>query len=498
VGLDRRELLGRGAAATLGATLLGTFPELPESAWAAPPSGPLKRLARSLDGTLITRGSPRYASAKRLYDTRFDAIRPLAVAYCESVGDVQKCVRWARQNGVRLTARSGGHSYGGYSTVQNGLVVDVSRLDGVKANRAAGTARVGAGAILIDIYDDLWRSRVSIPGGSCPTVGIAGLALGGGAGFSGRKYGLTSDTIRALTIVTADGRARTASPRDHADLYWACRGGGGGNFGIVTGFTFKTHPVSNVSTFSLQWPFSQARDVIRAWQRWAPNQPDGVFSVTNIGASDTVSAAGQFYGTADELRSLLQPLIDTGTPSRVSVVDRTYMSAVFYWGACGGSVQMCRDTPRSTFKAKSAYALRPMSNAGIEAIVRAVEARKASGLGTGGVILDSYGGAINRVPPGATAFFHRRARFSMQFYVYWNHGAPRPVVNANLRWISRFFASVRPYVSRYAYQNYIDPDLAGWLHAYYGGNLRRLTQVKRRYDPGNVFRFRQSIPLRVP
>ena len=209
MSIDRRELIERGAAVALGVGALGALPDLVESAWAAPPSGALSRLARSLDGTLITRASPRYANAKQLYDTRFDAIRPLAIAYCQSVGDVQKCVRWARQNRVRLAARSGGHSYGGYSSVQNGLVVDVSRLDGVRANTAAGTARVGAGAILIDVYNGLWQSHVSIPGGSCPTVGIAGLALGGGAGFSGRKYGLTSDTIRV-----ADDRDRRR-PRAH-------------------------------------------------------------------------------------------------------------------------------------------------------------------------------------------------------------------------------------------------------------------------------------------
>ena len=238
--LDRRELLERTAGAAVAASAMGAIADL---AWAAPPSGrALRELERALAGDVVTPTESAYASARLLFNRRFDGVRPRAVAFCANATDVQKAVRWARRYGVRIAARAGGHSYGGYS-VGSGLVVDVSRMSRISVDARARTATVGAGARLIDVYRELWKHGLTIPGGSCPSVGIAGLALGGGVGFSSRKLGLTCDNVRGLRIVTADGRARNAGARQHADLFWACRGGGGGNFGIVTRFLFRTHRV---------------------------------------------------------------------------------------------------------------------------------------------------------------------------------------------------------------------------------------------------------------
>ncbi|MDQ3822412.1 MAG: FAD-binding oxidoreductase, partial [Actinomycetota bacterium] len=265
--LDRGQLLGRAAGVAFAASTLGALSEL---AWAAPPSGrALRELDRALAGDVVTPSESRYTSARLLFNTRFDAIKPRAIAFCENAADVQKAVRWARKHDVRISARSGGHSYGGYSAGP-GLVVDVSRIDGISVNPQARTATIGAGARLIDVYAELWKHGLAIPGGSCPSVGIAGLALGGGVGFSSRKLGLTSDNVRGLRIVTADGRARNASAREHGDLFWACRGGGGGNFGVATSFAFRAHPVGNVATYAIDWPWSDALEAVAAWQRFAP------------------------------------------------------------------------------------------------------------------------------------------------------------------------------------------------------------------------------------
>lgn len=484
--LDRRELLRRAGGAAAAAGIAGT--------WAAPALAgaggtALGRLARDLDGDLVRRSSPHYRVAKRLYDTRFDAIRPLAIAYCESIDDVQACVRWCKRNGVRPAARSGGHSYGGYSTVGDGLVIDVSRLDRVVIF-AAG-AQVGAGAQLGDVYRRLATVEATIPAGSCPTVGIAGLTLGGGVGFASRKFGLTCDALQELTIVTADGRVRTCSESQNADLFWACRGGGGGNFGIVTDLTFMTYPVSRVATYTASWPWDRAAAVVDAWQRWAPDAPDELFSVCRLwstagGAAATVGSSGQFFGSSDALRALLAPLLAAAEPSSLSVVERTYPQATSYWA--GGS------TGRATFAAKSDYAREPLGPAGIAVLVNAVQTRQASArLGTGGVLLDSYGGAINRIPVGATAFAHRGMRCSFQEAAYWSPGDPPATVTANLAWLRDLHAALRPHVTGAAYVNYIDPTLAGWQQAYYGPAYPRLRRVKRRVDPGNIFRFAQSI-----
>ena len=194
----------------------------------------------------MPRGAPGYDAARLLYSPRFDAVMPLAVVYCQSAIDVSHTILWGRENGVRIAARSGGHSYAGYSTTP-GVVIDVSRLDSVTVNAAAGTVGIGAGARLMDVYRELAAHGLAIPGGSCPSVGIAGLALGGGVGFSGRKLGLTCDNVRSFTMVTADGVVRPCHAQRNPNLFWAGRGGGGGNFGVATRFTLTTHPVATVA-----------------------------------------------------------------------------------------------------------------------------------------------------------------------------------------------------------------------------------------------------------
>jgi hypothetical protein len=504
--ITRRELLvwsGRLALAGSAVPLAGPLAEL---AWSAPPTGIFQELARTLRGDVVLPGSASYTQARVLYNTRFDAVHPRAVVFCESREDVERTVRWARRHGIRIVPRSGGHSYGGYSTT-SGVIVDVSRLNAVSLD-ARRRAFVGAGTRLIDVYDRLWQHGRTVPAGTCPTVGIAGLALGGGIGFAARKLGLTCDNLLEATIVTASGATLVCNSRQHQDLYWALRGGGGGNFGIVTRLVFRTHPVDRVATYAIQWPWSDARRVIRAWQQWAPHAPDGLFSVLNLNAIGgtrslpRITSAGQFFGTREQLESLIRPLTNAGVPTRVTVSARTYMDAALMWAGCAGTVAECHPQPqgelgRSTFKAKSDYVNRPLSARGIDVLVRQIEARQPAGPGSGIVLLDSSGGAINRVRKDATAFVHRDALFSMQYLAYWQAADSSAVAAANLRWLRRFRGAMRPFVSGFAYQNYIDPELASWRHAYYGSNLKRLVEVKRRYDPGNAFHFRQSIPTRL-
>ena len=446
----------------------------------------------------MARGEPGYGAARLLYSPRFDDSRPLAVVYCESAADVSRTILWARQSNVRIAARSGGHSYAGYSTTP-GVVVDVSRLDSITVNGAAGTAGVGAGARLMDVYRELAARGVTIPAGSCPSVGIAGLALGGGIGFAGRKLGLTSDNIRSLTMVTADGVVRQCNPQRNPDLFWACRGGGGGNFGIATRFTFTTHPVSTVATFRAVWSWSDAARVVDAWQRWAPGAPDDLFSILSVEATDSggtrIGSSGQLFGTVAELQTLLAPFFAAGaTPQSLDVRTQTYLGAMLFWAGCSDAMHcsLGDGVGRSTFAAKSDYVATPLSSAGIDTLLRAVEARAAAPA-RASVLLDAYGGAINRIPKAATAFVHRDQLFSVQYVAGWNPAGGDPPAGAAISWLRNTHAAMRPHVSGQAYQNYIDAELPRWGLAYYGSNYQRLRRVKRRYDPKNVFRFAQSI-----
>jgi FAD/FMN-containing dehydrogenase len=458
----------------------------------------LAALQARLSGTVVPRGAPGYDAARLLYSPRFDAVMPLAVVYCQSAIDVSRTILWARENGVRIAARSGGHSYAGYSTTP-GVVIDVSRLDSVTVNAAAGTVGIGAGARLMDVYRELAAHGLAIPGGSCPSVGIAGLALGGGVGFSGRKLGLTCDNVRSFTMVTADGVVRPCHAQRNPNLFWAGRGGGGGNFGVATRFTLTTHPVATVAIYRAGWPWSDAARVADAWQRWAPGAPDELFSLLDLEASGSgsirVGSSGQLFGTEAQLQALLASFFAAGTaPDTLEVRTLPYLDAMLLWAGCSDALH-CRlgdGVGRSTFAAKSDYVNGQLSTAGIDALVGAVEARAAAPA-AGSVLLDAYGGAINRIPKASTAFVHRDASFSLQYIAGWSPASGDAGALAAASWLRSTYATMRPYVSGLAYQNYIDRELPRWGLAYYGSNYARLRQVKRQYDPHNVFRFAQSI-----
>jgi len=459
---------------------------------AASPDPAVAVLAHELNGDVVTPHGTNYATARALWDERFDSLRPRAVAYCVDAADVQRVVNWGRRYGVHVVPRSGGCSYAGYSSGNGVVIADVSRLAHVQ--HSGGRATIGAGARMIQVYAGLWTGHVTIPGGSGPSVGIAGLALGGGHGYSSRKLGTASDNLRQVQIVTADGRLLTCDSSHHSDLFWACRGGGGGNFGIVTELDFATHPVSTVSRYEIEWPWSQAEQALATWQGFAPYARDELFSVLDLIATDPsgknarshVVSAGQFFGSQSDLEALIQPLASTGTPTKVFTTTVSYYDAVLHWAGCSEAGAPCLNIP-SAFKGKSDYVTKPLPAEAIHRLVAGITARQ--GQGRGAIYLDSYGGAINRVAPGATAFVHRNALFSVQYTAQWSGSSSQ-----SLNWIDGLYAQMRPYVSGFAYQNYIDPALQSWQHAYYGSNLARLKAVKRKYDPRNAFHFRQSIP----
>lgn len=468
-------------------------------------------LGTSLEGSLIRPTMPAYMTAHQLFNSRFDDMQPMAIAYCASPLDVQLCLAFTRRFDLPLACRAGGHSYGGYSTT-SGLVVDVTRMKDVSVDVATGTATVGAGARLIDVYAALAPHGLIVPAGSCPTVGVAGLTQGGGLGVLGRKFGLTCDNLLSAQVIAADGRLLTCDAGQESDLFWALRGGGGGNFGVVTSLTFRAHPIDTVALCTVDWPWEGAVDVVQAWQHWAPQAPDELWSnclllaSTDKPALPVVRVNGVYVGAAAALQPLVSALIDQIglSPSSTYISDVTLLEAMLIEANCGGlTVAECHlpsqdphgQLLRDTFGAKSDYFDHVLPEQGIASMVNSLASRQASReLGAGIIALDASGGAINRVDPAATAFVHRNSLFSVQYFANWNATDSLAVVEANQQWLADTWQLMRPYASGAAYQNYLDPDLVDWQNAYYGSNLPRLEQIKAAYDPLDLFHFDQSIP----
>jgi FAD/FMN-containing dehydrogenase len=525
--LSRREFLCRGVLGVLGASTLAgrntrwriRRPRNPAnvattaSAANPPTSAQWAALRKSLDGKLILPSDTTYADAKLVYDLRFEGSAPAAVGYATSTTDVQRLIDFARTHAIAPIPRCGGHSYAGYST-GSGLIVDVSALNAVALTRATSTATVGAGTRLVDMYSGLARFGVLVPGGTCASVGISGLALGGGIGVLGRKYGLTADAIRSLTVVTADGRVLIADAESEPDLYWASRGGGGRNFGIVTSFAFAAEPIPPLAQFTLEYPWPAAGDLFGAWAEWIKRTPDELWSnclLLSVGAGGLLArATGVYVGDVTALTPLVGQLTSAvrATPTTNIIGGDTYMNTMLAEAGCADiTVAQCHLTApnsagtlsRAAFAAKSAYFSEVPPAAGIAAIVEAVENFRTAFPALAGVLaFDSYGGAINAVAADETAFVHRDALCQLQITGSWGVGEPASTTEAVQAWLTETANTLGRYTNGQAYQNYIDPTLRDWQSAYYGTNFPRLQSVKRTYDPDDVFSFAQSIPLPRP
>ena len=490
----RRQFVRRGSAAALVAT------SAPALLAGAAPAATTAELRRWLRGTLVTPRDPGWDAARALRNPRLD-VEPRAIAFCETTADVAQVVRFARGRGWPVAARGGRHSFAGYGNVPGGIVADVSRIDDVTLERKRPIVRIGGGAQVIDVFRDLVLARErALPVGTCPTVGIAGLTLGGGFGRLMRRYGVTADSLRAATVVLADGRIVRCSQDTRANLFWALRGGGAG-FAIVTQLRYGVHsaPAGPIA-FTLSYPWTQAAAAIDAWQRALPGAPTTLSygrlrALRRPNGALTLTASGHWYGSETSLRALLAPLVAAG-PARQTLRRRTFAEA-----ALPDSTElrdgrpMIVDAPHFPNYQRSDFFSGLLPAPAIAALVAAIERWPGVGGGghEGGVQLDALGGAVNRPAPGATAFVHRDQRMHCAYLSFWGASDPAPMVSACTQWVRDTQAGLAPHASGHAFQNYIDPELAGWEDAYFGANLPRLQAVKRRYDPGGRFAFAQGV-----
>ncbi|WP_354638337.1 FAD-binding oxidoreductase [Kitasatospora camelliae] len=451
-----------------------------------------RALKRRLGDRLVLPTDPDYPTARLGFNELNDDQLPAAVARCASPSDVQACLEVARGHGIPIAARGGGHSYLGYSIPNAGLVIDVRSMARVHV-RPDGIATVGAGARLIEVYAALAAAGRLLPAGSCPTVGVSGLTLGGGIGVLTRKYGLTCDRLAAAQVVTADSCLRTASPESEPDLYWALRGGGGGNFGVVTRFAFRTEPAPLMTTISLRFPAGSVPAVMGAWQEWVAEAPFELWATCQIagGTPPSCRVVGCYVGPEETANALVDQLIAAaGTqPTTRTVQLKTYLDAMKYMGGCANdTIEQCHPTWEGGVLGRAAFvaASRVLGPDPLDsgAVTELMTGRTGIDL-----LLDSLGGAVSELAPDATAFPHRSSLASAQVYA----GA----TPADQEQITTSVDEVRDGLARLgatgAYVNYIDATLPDWGTAYYGANLPRLKEVAHCYDPDGVFAFPQSV-----
>jgi FAD/FMN-containing dehydrogenase len=448
-------------------------------------------LRDALEGELILPGAPDYEQARMPAIPRFGDSHPRAVVRCRTTADVSEALALARRADLDVAVRSGGHCFAGRSS-GDGIVLDVSPMRSVAYSD--GVATVGAGARLGEVYDALDDHGVTIAAGCGPEVGIAGLTLGGGLGILGRKHGLTADQLIGARVVLAGGRVVDCDEHHDEELFWALRGAGGGQFGVVTSLVFRTVPAPAATSFHLVWPGEAAAALVEAWQSWAPDAPDelaaSLLVTADAGSAPAVNLFGAMAGGEAETGELLGEFVARvgHETTAIALEHLPYRETKSYLAERGPG-----DAPEGWHPfSKSEFFRRPLSGDAIASLLDNL-ATARSARETRVLDFTPWGGAYNRVGADATAFAHREERFLIKHGVMLDPEAPSDEQQAARRWLTRSWEIVHPFGSGGVYPNFPDPELDDWERAYHGDNYARLARVKAEYDPANVFGFPQSV-----
>lgn len=498
--LDRRNLLraggvlavsAAGAAATTSASAAirasGASRKAPD--WAA--------LRAALTGEVVLPRDAAYETAKRLALGEFDALTPQAVAYAENSEDVATAVRFARDNGISPRVRSGGHNFLGWSSGE-GLILDVRRINHITGG-GSPTVHLGPGTWSIEATKALKPHGQQLVTGTCHAVAAGGFLSGGGLGFQSRGFGMGSDRIVSARVVLADGRLVTANEISNPDLFWALRGSGGGNFGVVVDFEVKPISAPRMVYYEQTWQWADAEKFLTAWQEWythTPRESNGQIIVIHpdagSGEPPIVLQQGAYYGTEEQAHAGLAELASLAgvRPATSRVLDLPFDEGMrhVYGLADGGS------HPRVQWQRMRARVItRPLGSAGTAAALKAFESAPRAGQ-TRYLNFSGLGGAVGDPAPGDTAFVHRDALFHVGYGISLGSAAPSAEeASAAVDWATKGFTVLDPLSEGHSYINFPDQYLGGWQHAYYGSNYERLKTLKRAYDPDRLFDFPRAI-----
>ena len=450
----------------------------------------LSELAETLRGQLLLPDDDGYDAARAVWNGMIDR-RPAAIARCESPADVLACVRFARSSGLPLSVKAGGHQVAGKAVCDDGLVVDLSEMDGVRVDPETRTALVDPGATLGQFDREAQTFGLATPAGVHSGTGVAGLTLGGGIGWLARSFGLTSDNLVAADVVTADGELVYASEDEHPELFWALRGGGG-NFGIVTSFEFQLHPVGpEVLTAQLFHRLEDAEQVLRAYRDVMADAPDElacypmVMKVPpvegfppELHGRPALALVGCYSGEVVDGEEAVARLAQIGDPFVEVVAPMPY--ATFQSSFDAG-------TPDGVRYYGRAHLLPGLSDAAISAMLEQVGELPGD---FSMIFFESLGGAIARKPTDATAWPHRDAVYGFAVQAGWTDPADDDL---EIAWVRRVHEAMAPHATGGVYVNYLDADEVDRVSAAYGDHYRRLARIKQQWDPDNLFRANHNI-----
>ena len=499
--LSRRRFLVGSSALVAGAGVAGR--DFAEPAFARearqPSDAAWRALADKLSGPVLRAANFDLSEIAHPANLRYAKDLPDAIALCRSAEDVAAAIVWCNDNGVPLIIQSGGHSYAGFSMRKGGLMLNLRLMSGARI--ANGSVTVAGGILNQKLYALLAQNDLAVTHGRCLTVGAAGFVLGGGIGFNMRAHGLACDQLTASEIVTADGKIRTIGPQSggiEGDLFWACRGGGGGNFGVSTSFTLDTFLAEPVTVFMLTWPGEtrHADKIALALIADLEKAPLGLGLGTRLslqapkpkdragGADVTISLIGQLKGSPADLDGVLARATAIAKPRHALVWGNAP-----YWAA---QALLEEGYGSDYFQERSTFAAPGQAEKAIAHVFPQLLAWPGTS-GSADLRFFQTGGRINDVDAGATAFAHRNSAWIMDVGLDWRGRDPAHMVEAARAWQDRLYGAIRGFSTGGAYVNFPDPSLADWRQAYYLGNLARLQEIKAKVDPKRLFDFPQAI-----
>jgi FAD/FMN-containing dehydrogenase len=443
------------------------------------PDAAIENLRSTLRGDLLQPGQDGYDDARHVWNAMIDQ-RPTLVARCRGAGDVIAAVNFAREHGVLVSVRGGGHNIAG-KAVAGGLMIDQSHMKSVRVDPRAMTVRAEGGVLWGELDRETAAFGLASPGGTVATTGIAGLTLGGGQGWLNGKYGFVVDNLLSADVVTADGRLLHASATDNEDLFWGLRGAGA-NLGVVTSFEYRLHPLSTVLGGMVIHPFERAAEVLRFYREFSASQPDELTTwvavLTSPDGNLVIAMVTCYSGRVEEGEQAVEPLRRFGPPVADTIAPISYVAMQ----------QILTEVfPPGRLNYWKTGLTGSISDHAIEEIVE--HTRRIPSPYTAVAYVDTHG-AVSRVGKTETAYYHRDLQYDFLILAAWLDPAE---TEKNIGWTRDFFEAMRPTLANAVYVNDLGDEGDERARSAYGGNYERLAALKKKYDPTNFFRLNQNI-----